>query len=104
MPAKRTWTDSDTETLRKMTSEGISSPVIAHRLGVSEGYIRNQRQRFCLELPPHLARRNAYLKPPVMPVVIVPETKRTEAFPPGHPETWGPITRGTCLEGVPYGT
>lgn len=22
--------------------------------------------------------------------------------PAGHPETWGAITRGTCLEGSPY--
>jgi hypothetical protein len=25
-------------------------------------------------------------------------------LPPGHPETWGLLTRGTCLEGTAYPT
>ena len=25
-----------------------------------------------------------------------------QPFPPGHPETWGAMTRGLCLEGTAY--
>ena len=29
-----------------------------------------------------------------------PDTR--QPLPAGHPESWGLITRGTCLEGVPW--
>jgi len=40
---------------------------------------------------------------------VLPEPEEVEAedpdrppYPAGHPVTWGPITKGTCLEGNPY--
>lgn len=44
-------------------------------------------------------------RPAVRTIYVVrgrPGPEDRPALPPGHPDTWGRITHGTCIEGAPY--
>ena len=42
--------------------------------------------------------------PPALPRIVHgrPGPGNRPPLPPGHPDTWGRITAGTCIDGAPY--
>jgi hypothetical protein len=87
---KIAWTKAQDATIRRMRDEGATWDLIAVAVGVS---------RWCAIERGHLI--GARLPPP--PEFSPPaEDLARDPFPAGHPETWGAITKGTVLAGVPY--
>jgi hypothetical protein len=82
------WTEAADTRLRRLRAEGHTWDAIAAAFGLSRWTVIERGRRIG-------ARRPPVLHPPR------PDPARGPR-PPGHPETWGLITRGTCLEGAAY--
>jgi hypothetical protein len=89
LPKKLEWTDAQDLIIRRMRVEGSTWDTISAVLGISRYTTIQRGRRIGAEGPP------ADFSPP-------PEDPHREPLPPGHPRSWGAITRGTLLEGTPY--
>jgi hypothetical protein len=89
MPKKIQWTEAQDLKIRRMRAERATWDTIAEAIGVTRWTVIERGRRLGARLPP----------PEFEPDGEDPERP---ALPPGHPDTWGPIIKGTCLEGSPY--
>jgi hypothetical protein len=89
MPRKIDWTEGQDMMIRRMRAESASWDVIAVAVGVTRWTVIERGRRLGARLPP----------PDFEPSLPDPDRP---ALPPGHPDTWGSIIRGTTLEGMPY--
>jgi hypothetical protein len=89
MPKKIVWTEVQDTKIKRMRAESASWDNIAIAVGVTRWTAIERGRRLGARLPP------PDFEPPQ-------EDPERPALPPGHPETWGSITRGTMLEGMPY--
>ena len=85
------WTDVRDRALRGMRHDRVSWDAIASTLGLPVST--------CMD------RARAIGARPALVVVLVEEdvSNMRLPLPPGHPTTWGLLTRGTVLEGSRYG-
>jgi len=89
LPEKLRWTDAQDTQIRRLRSEGASWDAIAATLGLSRWTVIERGRRIGA-------------RPPPREFVPPPEDPGREPLPAGHPRSWGVITDGTVLEGVPY--
>ena len=89
MPRKITWTDAQDSQIKRMRAEGSTWDVIAEVLNVTRWTAIDRGRRIGALLPP------ADFTPPR-------EDPDRPAMPAGHPCSWGAITSGTGLQGMPY--
>lgn len=87
------WTDQLDAAISRMRHAEQTWEGIAAAIGVSRWKIIERAKIIGVWTPP-LPRK-------ADPETFAPPDER-EPFEPGHPETWGAITRGTLLEGAPY--
>lgn len=107
MPRKREWTSDEIALLRAMTAEGRSTAECAVHFGVSRQYLRRVRHDLGITPPPAVTAvhiRVAMNRTPAPEPFKIPASRMQNwwPLPAGSPESWGAITRGTCLEGAPY--
>lgn len=89
MPRKSVWTEGQDSQIRHLRTEGATWDMIAAVLGFTRWTVIERARR--LGLAGRLAS----------PSVPLPEADRAP-HPAGHPETWGAINRGTCLQEVRF--
>lgn len=89
MPVKLEWSDAQDDLIRVGRGAGRSWDAIAGELGVSRGAAISRGRAI------GVGRRHVRQ-------VAVPRVVEREAFPAGHPITWGAITAGTVLAGAAY--
>jgi hypothetical protein len=89
MPKKIVWTDAQDSRIKRMRAESASWDSIAVAVGVTRWTVIERGRRIGARLPP----------PDFEPA---PEDPERLPLPPGHPDTWGAIIKGTALEGMPY--
>lgn len=89
MPRRIQWTEVQDMKIKRMRAERASWDVIAVAVGVTRWTVIERGRRLGARLPP----------PDFEPL---PEDPERPPLPPGHQETWGIITKGTSLEGMPY--
>ena len=80
--------------VRALRAQGLSYAEVARRLGVS----KNSAVGFAARMGMQLAE-NSPIRRDVKPKPVV---VRRLPLLPGDPVTWGAITAGTILEGVPF--
>lgn len=83
------WTPAQDGQIRRLRAEGATWHRIAATIGCSPVIVRERGRRIGATRPP------ADFQPP-------PEDPERDALPAGHPTSWGAITQGTVLEGLPY--
>ena len=88
MPKKTIWTDGQDTQIRRLRTEGANWDIIAAALGLARWTVIER------------ARRLGIRRPPTSP--ILHDLADRLALPAGHAESWGAITRGSCLQGVAY--
>src|SRR4051795_6935184 len=89
MPKRIEWTEVQDSKIKRMRAERASWDAIAIAVGVTRWTVIERGRRLGARLPPRdydVASSDADRAP----------------LPPGHSETWGIITNGTVLEGMPY--
>lgn len=84
------------ERVRALAAEGMVKYQIAAICGVATDTISNICNRESIET------RNGLAPAAPPPAETRAYTNRGEPLPAGHPTSWGAITAGTLLEGVPY--
>jgi hypothetical protein len=89
VPKRIEWTEVQDMKIRRMRAESASWDAIAVAVGVTRWTVIERGRRLGARLPP------ADFQPPL-------EDPERPSLPPGHPETWGIITKGMSLEGIPY--
>lgn len=89
MPKKIEWTPVQDLRIKRMRAECASWDTIATAMGVTRWTVIERGRRIGARLPP------PDFEPP-------PEDPERPPLPSGHADTWGTITRGTCLDGMPY--
>jgi hypothetical protein len=89
MPKRIVWTEVQDMKIRRMRAERASWDIIAIAVGVTRWTVIERGRRLGARLPPH------DFEPPA-------EDPERSPMPPGHPETWGVIIRGTSLDGMLY--
>lgn len=89
MPKKLIWTEAQDSQIKRLRAEGASWDAIAAALGFTRWAIIERGRRIGAQAPPR-----EFVPPP--------EDPHRDPLPPGHPRSWGAITAGTVLEGLPY--
>lgn len=89
MPKRIQWTEAQDLRIKRMRAESASWDTIAEAIGVTRWTAIERGRRIGARLPP----------PDHEPPAEDPERP---ALPAGHPATWGAITQGTSLDGMPY--
>jgi hypothetical protein len=87
MPRRNIWTEGQDSQIRRLRTEGANWETIALALGLNRWTVSER------------GRRLGAFKRPRLPISAPDER---ESLPAGHPDSWGAITRGTCLDGVPF--
>lgn len=105
MPAKRVWTEAESIELRRMIDNRASTAAMAARFGVGPQHMRRMIHALGYRavgknVDPHWQMP----APKAEPTAVDPDNREQNwwPLPSGHPETWGPIVRGTILEGQDY--
>jgi hypothetical protein len=97
MPAAIDWSEEMTAELLRLRRLGLSAKEVSERLGISAHACWGQLARVgdpAKEIPP---------QPPPPGAVEGPERNSWgNAMRPGHPVSWGALTSGTVLDGLPY--
>jgi hypothetical protein len=83
------WTDEMDEQIRRLRWEWMTWDSIGTQLSLSRNTVLERGRKI-----------GASKSPPV--AVVKAEAVDRPCLQPGHPETWGLITRGTVLDGAPY--
>lgn len=108
MLRKREWTDAEHELLRELLKCHTRTTDIAARFGLSRQYLCKHINSLGLTPSGWKSRYRpnsvASVKEADAASPSIPESRTLNwwPLPAGHPESWGAITRGTCLEGEPY--
>ncbi len=89
MPKKLVWTDAQDATIKRMRAEGATWEAIAALLHLTRWTVIERGRRLGARPPP------AGFQP-------LPEDPNRPPLPAGHPQTWGVLVEGTCLEHAPY--
>ena len=89
MPRKITWTNAQDSQIKRMRAEGATWDMIAEVLAVTRWTVIDRGRRIGALSPP------ADFTPP-------PDDPERPAMPAGDPRSWGAITDGSTLEGMPY--
>jgi hypothetical protein len=89
VPKRIEWTEVQDSKIKRMRAERASWDSIALAVGVTRWTVIERGRRLGARLPP----------PDFQPPSEDPERP---TLPPGHQETWGIITKGMSLEGMPY--
>jgi hypothetical protein len=89
MPRRLLWTDAQDTQIKRLRAEGASWDAVAVALGFTRWTVIARGRAIGARRPP----------PDFVPP---PEDPERPPLPPGHVRTWGPITRGSPLEGMPY--
>ncbi len=92
MPIKLHWTEYQDEALRRLRRGGASWATIALACGVSRNAALERAKKLRIRIEPKRAQK----------AVRVPDLYERPPLPPGHPECWALLTRGTLLEGTPF--
>lgn len=89
MPKRIEWTAAQDTKIRQMRAANASWDSIAEAVGVTRWTAIERGRRLGARLSPPVGQQTTgdADRPPL---------------PPGHPETWGVITKGMLLEGMPY--
>jgi hypothetical protein len=89
MPRKLAWTDAQDAQIKRLRSQGATWDTIAATLHVTRWTVIDRGRRIGARLPPP---------------DFVPEPEDPERPPllPGDARSWGAITAGTLLAGLPY--
>ncbi len=83
------WTEAQDSQIKRLRAEGATWDRIAEVIGRPAAAVRERGRRIHANRPP------PDFTPP-------PDDPGREPLPAGHERSWGAITRGTVLEGVPY--
>ncbi len=89
MPRKAVWTEGQDCQIRRLRTEGASWDTIALALGLARWTVIERARLIGAERRPPNARP-------------FQEDADRLPLPAGHSESWGAITRGTCLENVRF--
>jgi len=89
MPKKITWTDAQDSQIKRMRALGKTWDTIAATLAVTRWTVIDRGRRIGARPPP----------PGFTPE---PEDPERPPMRPGDPCSWGAITHGTALQGMPY--
>ena len=89
MPKKLTWTDARDSQIKRLRAQGATWDMIAAALNVTRWTAIDRGRRIGARPPP----------PDFTPE---PEDPERPAMPAGDPRSWGAITNGSVLEGMPY--
>jgi hypothetical protein len=89
MPKKISWTEAQDLRIRRLRAEGSSWDEISDALGHSRWTVIERARRIGARPPP------AGFPPQ-------PDDPGREPLPAGSAASWGAITEGTTLQGVPY--
>ena len=89
MPKRIEWNEVQDMKIKRMRAENASWDAIAEAVGVTRWTVIERGRRLGARLPP----------PDFQPPLEDPERP---SLAPGHKATWGIITVGTSLEGMPY--
>lgn len=89
MPKKLTWTDAQDIQIKRLRAEGASWDTISASLGITRWTVIERGRRIGARRPP------PDFAPPS-------EDPARPAMAAGDHRSWGAITQGTVLEGVPY--
>lgn len=105
MRPKRIWTTAEDEEIRQRIAAGASTIELGKRFGVGRQCLLEHAKAIGAKQPRPIGKkftpRPFNSRSETHTVVAYP--REIWPLPPGHPESWGPIVRGTCLEGEPYG-
>lgn len=82
------WTDAKDHKIKRMRSEGATWDAIAEAVGVARYTAATRGEKIGAQLPP------PDFTPPIDP--------DREPLPAGHPETWGAMIAGSCIDGAAY--
>lgn len=94
MTEPRNWTVEETDLIRARRSEKKTWREIALELGIARHTVTHYAKESGIWTEPLPSLRHAASAEALDPNRL--------PLPPGHTYTWGAITRGTLLEGVPY--
>lgn len=100
MPAARKWTDVEDGLLREMHAARRTQVEIGAAIGCSRWVARDRLRLLGVDTSVAANGRVYSSKP--KPTEPVPANGYRAPLPAGHSQTWGLLTRGTCLEGVAY--
>jgi hypothetical protein len=89
MPRKVVWTEGQDGQIRRLRTEGATWDHIALLLGLARCTVIER------------AKLIGVGNPPANAVTQFDESSR-DPLPAGDSRSWGAISRGTCLEGVPF--
>jgi hypothetical protein len=89
VPKRIEWTEVQDMKIKRMRAENASWDTIAIAVGVTRWTVIERGRRLGARPPP------ADFMPPA-------EDPERPALPPGHPDTWGIIIKGTSLAEMPY--
>lgn len=91
MAVATNWTAAIDNAIRTMRKDGRTWRDIGQVLTLSRDAVRLRGKDIGAWRPAEQKKR-----------IRIHPTPTRDAYPPGHPETWGAITAGTLLAGVPY--
>ena len=89
MPTKARWTEAQDIQIKRMRAEGHLWDEIGAVLGMTRWTVLERGRRIGARPPP------ADFVPPSIDLTRDP-------LPAGDPLTWGAITKGTVMDGLPY--
>jgi hypothetical protein len=89
MPTKFHWTEAQDLQIRRLRAEGATWDSISAVLGLTRWTVIERGRRIGARRPPLEAPEQR-------------EDPARDSLPPGHPRSWGVLTVGTVLEGMPY--
>jgi hypothetical protein len=90
MRARVVWTAALDGEVRALRMAGLTWDAVAREMRLGRNTVLERGRRLGARRP----------RPGAEPAIE--DAADRPAKPPGHPDTWGLITSGTVLEGVPY--
>jgi hypothetical protein len=97
MPAPRVWTETERQQIIAGRKRGEFWGDMAPRFGVHRTTLVNAAKKMGVWTPD---KRTGQVT--ATPRPFADRDRNWWPLPPGSPETWGAITRGTVLEGAEY--
>lgn len=95
MPKQRTWSEQEDEYILQAMHARVTYDVMAAHLNVCRNAVIERRKRL-------KATRRILLVPIRVSTEDDSYDLRRGPLPSGHPVSWGALTYGTMLDGVPF--